>query len=125
MGDNACTGEQMFAYDIDISWWPDRPMDVSLVLFEIPVRESAWRFVGPTVVCISEQVGYSSEVSEPKSDSWRASRSVGYNVFEYESSSFRAREFLPEYNNQIQPIRAHVFYTNDTDSIYETDPVPL
>lgn len=124
MGDNGCSGEPMFRYDIDISWWTVHSPDISVVLFEIPVRESAWNSHGTSVVCISNEVGYSSETSELRSGEYQTAGSVGYNVYEYESGSFRSKEFLPEYNQQTQPVRAHVFWTDGTDTLYETDPVP-
>lgn len=120
MGSNGCSGQQMFEYDLDIDWWTDRCEEVSLVIFEIPVRQSAWRVNGPVTVCISDTTGYASQTSDLYSTHWRSGRSVGYNVYEIDTASYMAQEFLPECQQQAQPVRAHVFWTDGTDSVYET-----
>lgn len=123
MGDNSCTGEQMYRYDLEFDWWTDRVEDVSVVMFEIPVRQSAWRASGPTTTCISEEVGYSSETSTVFSGHWRAYKTVGYRVHEWESGTWRSNEFLPEYDQEAQLVRAHIYWTGGGEALYETVPI--
>jgi hypothetical protein len=125
MGVNGCTARQMFKYDLDIDWWTDRCERVSLVIFEIPVRLSIWRVNGPVTVCILDTTGYASQTSDLHSTHWRSTSSVGYDIHETQTASYRAQEFVPEYQEQPRPVRAHVFWTDGSDSVYETAAIPL